>query len=211
MLAAPIIQPFMERGKAHTLAFHEDGHKYLIDGNRAISNTQILEAAGITDYSDVPDYALGFARNRGTAVHLATEYHDTGMLDEKTLHPNIIPYFNAWKLFRKESKFEIEHIELLVGNALLMIAGRIDRVGIYQGKRTILDIKSGYDQGGAPAIQTGGYEYQYNKNFPKARAHQRLVIYLKKDGTWEPRLYKSQNDINVFLAAYTVARWKQVN
>ena len=70
----------MTSATAERFTFDPIEHIYRFDGQRVPSVTQILEP--LIDYSGVPNGVLQYAADRGTAVHLATEFYDDGDLDE---------------------------------------------------------------------------------------------------------------------------------
>ena len=63
------------------LLFDERTHTYSLDGNVLINVTDVLEAAGLIDYSWIPPATRQMALDRGRAVHQATAFDDEGDLD----------------------------------------------------------------------------------------------------------------------------------
>ena len=52
--------------------------------------TEVLRAVGLgPDFSAVPAATLEHARQRGTALHAAIEWHHEGTLDPDSLHPEV--------------------------------------------------------------------------------------------------------------------------
>ncbi len=104
-----------------------DDHHYFLDGKPIDGFTSTLKEAGLIRNSDQ------WYLTKGTAIHLATEYFDRGTLDEETLDPQIAPYLESWKRFRKDQNYtpiEIEyptyHPELLVGCKIDRLPGPVD-------------------------------------------------------------------------------------
>jgi hypothetical protein len=92
------------------VAFDPVPHTYTLAGERLPSVTQVLQAAGIIDFSRVPQPILLAARDRGAAVHLACHYVNEEDLDVDAFaaeFPEYWPYLSAWITFRRESGFRI--------------------------------------------------------------------------------------------------------
>jgi hypothetical protein len=107
------------------LIFDEEKHLYTLNGIALPSVTGVLKAEGFIDTRFYDEYS----RNRGTLIHLATEYDDSGDLDEDTLDPVIVPYVEAWRKFKKESGFIVDSSETPLCNKTHRYAGKIDRRG----------------------------------------------------------------------------------
>ena len=80
------------------------------------------------------------AAQRGTKVHKATEsldrYGDVEIEDEYA------PYIEAYIKFRRDHKCEWEKIEYSTYHTDLRYAMTADRVGVMDGKKVLLDIKT---------------------------------------------------------------------
>ena len=101
--------------------------------------TDVLREAGLVDVSHFTQEA----RDRGTAVHLATELHDRGELDEtkpwgdEKAHGRLA----AYKRFLRECNVKILAIEVEVLHPVLFYVGHLDRLVEINGLRGIMDIK----------------------------------------------------------------------
>lgn len=104
------------------LAFDELTHTYTLEGVRLPSVTQILQRAGLIDFSKIPGPILLAARDRGAAVHRAIHYLNEGDLDPDFEHefPEYWPYVAAWINFVTATGFrcataddvpELTHVE----------------------------------------------------------------------------------------------------
>jgi hypothetical protein len=84
-------------------------HTYTLDGVRLPSVTQVLQRAGLIDFSRIPAPILLSARDRGAAVHRALHYYNEGDLDAAFQYefPEYWPYLEAWIKFLDESGFEL--------------------------------------------------------------------------------------------------------
>jgi len=159
--------------------------------------TQILKGAGLIDTTWFTDYG----RDRGTALHLATEYLDRGDLDKDSLDPAIAPMVDSYRLFLKEVQPEILSVEEEVENPLSHYRGRLDRrvrVGRWTG---ILDIKSG-----GPADWHAIQLAAYAGCFPGPM--HRWGLYLSDTG-YRLIEYKDRGDWPVFVAALTLFHWRK--
>ena len=67
--------------RADMLTFDPLAHRYVLDGERLPSVTQILQASGLINFSKIPQPILIAARDRGSAVHQAAHYYNEGDLD----------------------------------------------------------------------------------------------------------------------------------
>ncbi len=122
-----------------------------------------------TDFMNDP-IALEFGSN----VHEACRLYDLKNLDESTIHKDIKPYLIGWKKFLEDFEPEFNLIEKRFTNDFY--TGRIDRAGIIQGKKMILDIKTGGIQKGACGLQLAAYE-----NLFKGKIDIAYVVNLKEN------------------------------
>lgn len=185
-----------------TITFDAEKHEYRDCGVRLPSVTQIIADAGL--YGNT-SYFTEYTRDRGSFVHKAIEYHLSGVLDEDTLDPVIVPYFEAWKRFEKESSYVSEQCELILSSKIYRYAGMIDHVGHLNGHLCIIDVKTGAPVP-ATGIQLAGYE-----NLLIVKGAKRFALHLKDDGNYKLIEYKDRNDRNVFLSALALWYWKQNN
>ena len=89
------------------LTFEPEGHRYMLDGKRVMSLTQILEAAGLVDYSMVKPDVLAAKAALGTKVHEYTLWNDQGELDMDDLKP-YTKYWTrveGWRQFVQDFRF----------------------------------------------------------------------------------------------------------
>lgn len=101
----------------------------------------------------------------GSAVHEMTRLFDKKNLNESALNKNpktipLIPYLNGWKKFLSDfvpAFFEDIGIEERFYNDFY--SGGLDRYGLIQGKKMILDIKTGGIQKGACGLQLAAYSH----------------------------------------------------
>jgi len=128
------------------LTFSEKEHQYTLDKGTPCeavlaSSTQMISGLSLTDTSFFRPEHL----QAGTDRHYATELYDQGILDEDSLDENTGPAILAWQKFLNQSDFKVEEIEVRCFSENLLFAGTIDRVGLLDSKRTILDIKGSWN------------------------------------------------------------------
>ena len=185
---------------APVLTYDANKHEYKRDGVIVPSVTQILKDCGIIDDSwYTPDGTL-----RGAYAHDATALDDRGVLDEAALDDTLRPYLVAWRLFRQQSDFEIVEIERRVWADSWLYAGTYDRLGMWDARSFLLDIKTG-DAAPWHALQTAAYADCVGSR-PK-----RACVYLRKTGGYTVDPHTSLNDIGVFRAATAIWHWKRNN
>lgn len=194
------------------LNLDKETHTYTKDKQQIPGVSRILQGAGLIDFSKVPIDRLEAALNFGTAVHRACELYDKNDLDETSLSEELIPYLNAWKKFRKDTKFKIKAIEEHVLSTRLRFAGTLDRRGLLYDRHVIIDIKSSVDFHPAAAIQTSAYKEAYNEDKkPKDKVLDRYSVLLKPDGNYKVVQYKDKNDFNIFVSSLNLWNWKERN
>lgn len=117
------------------IEFNPDTHVYTVDSRTVPSVTQVI--ATDTRFCDE------FSRQRGTGVHAAIHFFEEDDLDESSLDPAIRPYFEAYRKFKNESGFVTLASEQIVYSATFDYCGTLDLYGLLNGRRVIIDCKSG--------------------------------------------------------------------
>lgn len=176
----------------------------IIDGRKSARVTHILKSCGLIDYSQIDKSTMDFALDRGGKIHKTCELWDIGELDESTLDPQLQPYLEAYKKFLKETRFEVLAIEQQVESEILGISGRIDRIGLLNDRRCILDIKT-TSVPDWTAIQTALYALCLDQFY----LVDRYGLALRNNGTYRLDKFQNQSDKPVALAAVTLYQWKQ--
>jgi len=189
----------MEAQTQAVFIFDPESHRYTVNGAEIPSVTQVLKEAGLTK-----EYSSMEAAERGTVVHLACECADLGINVTDLI---VDPYVTAWRRFRSETGFTHSDIENASWHPVYRYAGRIDRVGGANGKKIVLDIKSG-----APepwhALQLAAYAGL----MAKPLAWERWAVYLADDGSYSVREYPKAmhlQDFSTFLNALAITNWKR--
>jgi hypothetical protein len=186
------------------LAFNESDHRYEFEGRVVPSVTTVIQSVLPGRWMVDPYYL-----DRGRIIHLACQYEDQGGVEEDSIDAVVVPYYQAYRKFKADTGFSPEIIEGRYYHKTYQYAGTLDRVGILNGKTVLIDLKSGCpyctDQ-----IQLAAYAELlfYSGLIPI----QKFDLYLKDDGNYKLiERPKKREDLNLFLSALNVYRWKKEN
>ena len=164
------------------ITFDQENHRYYIDGVEVPSVTTVCRFLAYDQKSDKP-WLARVAADRGTRVHEACAAIDYGLYPEET--EDISGYLKAYRRFLNDYRPDWEGIEYTVGSAEIGMAGTIDRFGtLYDGRRCILDIKTGTQLHDAPLrAQLTGYKrlLALDRGFYPEYLY---ALQLSKDGTY---------------------------
>jgi hypothetical protein len=191
----------------------KDG-KYLINGKLypRLSDVLASDSIGLRRWKEKMGYeeAERIAEETsewGTKVHLVTALNDKRDYKKmmQMIHENssLLPTLLAWQLYVSEYITKWIAVEEIVWSDKLMVAGRVDRVGIIKGDTTpsILDIKTGslYDDIG---VRLAGYLTMWNERSRK-KAKRYLAIQLPRLhlGEIKPKEYTHPRYENKFVEA----------
>lgn len=180
-------------------------------GDIVPSVTQILQCAGLVDFSGIAQAVLEAAAERGTVVHTITEYLDKGTLDEESIDPALVGYVEGYKAF--EEQYEIwgfAAIEKQIYHHALGYAGTLDRIGTLADETLMLfDIKTGCKEA-AHEIQLAGY---FNSLNAESRDNIKTIgtLYLSEGGKFEFVPADVNRAWPIFLAALSITKWKMNN
>ena len=181
------------------ISFDPEKHEYRVNGIKYPNVTNILNP--LTDLSSVHPDILARACEFGGHVHLACELYDHGNLDVDSLDPGLVPYLNGWKMFLDACKPKFAQVEERVFSERYRYAGTLDRAGIMDGKKSIIDIKSGLHY---PA--TGPQTVAYTKALEEMtgfRAVRRYTVQLSPDN-FKLIQHADKNDFNIFLSCLNI-------
>jgi hypothetical protein len=165
------------------------------------SVTEILQDVALID----PTWFTDDARDRGSAVHLAAEYYDQGVLDYQSLDPRIEPYVRAYIAFRQAHPLEEgEWIEVPMMDPCKLYAGTADRIVRSRPPQLpkIRDLKTG------PYAPSHKWQMAaYANMFEDPASFLREGLYLRPNGTYKIREFPQEEfptDLNVWNAALTI-------
>lgn len=158
--------------------------------------TEILRDAGLVDTTWFTDEA----RDRGSAVHLATRFLDEGDLDRESLDPTVAPRLAQYERFLLDVRPTIHEIEIPFVDEIYGYQGTPDRILTINGRKGVLDVK-GPSVDDWHGVQLAAYAHAKGVGA-------RWNLYLNDDRyVLVPRL--GRHDWPVFQAALTLRNWRQ--
>jgi hypothetical protein len=180
--------------------FEEKGHKYYIGKARMASVTEI-----VSEVCGAMGYASEWHLNRGTQVHKAISLYVQGRLNEASVDERIKGKVEAAK--RVISTFGLAPVNL-VEQALydvpLFLAGTLD---YFSESAVLVDWKSSHSA--QTEVQAGGYVVLLDRSGYQPKACAEAVLF--DDGSYTWTSYKPDKCRKLFLAAYTIYRWRESN
>jgi len=199
------------------LTFDAARHEYRVDGELKPSVTQLLEGAGlVVDYSAIPAATLLRARQRGIHVDACCDLLDAEDLEWSTVHPDAVPYVQAWARFKVAEGYEPVASQVQLYHPEYGYAGTADTVGTVGRRWVLVDRKAtvkvaasygcqlaGYTLPGLECAEAGG-ELAPVPWPPPARA----VVQLRPDGSYRVVPYEAPDDVAAFLAALALYQWR---
>lgn len=185
------------------LTFDEAAHRYEFNGVEVPSVTQILKVIDGDILAGIPPDVLERKRQIGTATHRAIELMHNNELDWETVDEAVLGYLNAWAAFIADTDFKVGLFEHRVYHETLGYAGTLDLFGVLSGKPTLIDIKTSAAIYPSVGPQTAGYLHAL------AVDADRYAVQLKPDGSYKLHPCKNRRDLNVFLAALTIYKFKK--
>jgi hypothetical protein len=204
---------------AAVLSFDPATHEYRVNGDLVPSVTQLLDDAGMTpDYSLVPQPVLQHARERGIHVDLCCDLLDADDLDWRSVHPEALPYVEAWLAFREHEGFTPVASQVPVFHPTYGYAGTVDAVGTLPGARpVIVERKTTAKMAATYALQTAGYGLDGMWYAPPGggvlapvpwERPVRLGVQLRRDGSYLLVPYDDPEDLAAFLGVVALGRWR---
>lgn len=163
------------------LQYFDKGHIYMLEGERIPCVSDLCRFLHREIYKDAPLWQLEAAADRGTKVHAATEALDkTGRAE---IEDEYLPYLQAYVKFRQEHDVQWELIEYADYHPELRYAGTIDRYGLVDGIRTLLDIKTTFTVY-KPLCGASLNLYRLILEAREKQVERLMIMHLKKDGTY---------------------------
>lgn len=172
------------------LIFEPDGHSYRLPLSGVVvpSVTQVLSAVGVSmDFHGLgamgERIATAIERKRaiGHALHADAHAYDDHDLDWTTVHPDVLPYLQAWVTFRQNLGFLPIQRERRLYSPALGVCGTLDAVGYRQTDlehRILVDLKTGDPEDAGARYQTGGYQLLWEAEHPDAPICERWSVQL---------------------------------
>lgn len=207
------------------LEFDPVRHAYTLNGFPIPSVTRVL--APLNEFSTfIREGTLAAAAKRGTDVHFATEMHDQDILEDLSLRdrpampepeplwkpddsPTVAPYMMAWRRFLADTGYSVHAIEDRIFSRRYRFAGTLDRLGVLNGHRCVIDIKTTSEIGPQVGIQLAAYQAAVNEVRPSEDHYRRrFAVQLRRDASYRLHEFHDPADWTVFLALLTLYNWR---
>lgn len=188
------------------LRFDAARHEYTLGSRRVIHVTEVLGHfdEGIARAKANHAEAVLAAGDLGTAVHVACELDDRGVLDEASVDQVVGVRLEQWRKFRREKGFVPVLIEARVYHRAYDYAGTLDRMGALDGCRSLIDLKSGVVSRLA-GPQTGAYKLAHEAG-GGAPVERRFSLHLTEDRYFLVP-HADPQDGTVFLSMLNTYKW----
>lgn len=197
--------------------FDREAHAYYLGAERIPGLTSVL--AQVIDFSFVRDEVLARKSAIGSALHLAVELDYLGELDESSLDPAVLPYFDGWRKFKDEQRaHRVTAAEEPIYSPTYRYGCTPDIWGATgAGDWFVTEIKSTTTIHPAVALQTAAQRQALAESLPdkvaatwflKAR---RFALQLRPNGSYKLHEFTQRDDFAQFLALLSTYRWKQRN
>jgi len=170
------------------------------------------------DYSVVAPAVLEHARTRGIHIDACCDLLDVDDLDWRSVHPEAVPYLEAWIAFREYEAFTPIAAQVPLYHPRYGYAGTIDAVGLLPGNRpVIVERKSTARMAATYALQTAGYALDGMWYAPPGggvlapvpwERPARLGVQLRRDGKYTLVPYDDPEDLAAFLGVVALGRWR---
>ena len=178
------------------LQFFDKGHVYMLDGQRLPCVSDLCRFLHREIYKDAPLWQMEAAADRGTKVHAATEALDkTGQAE---IEYEYLPYLQAYAAFRREHDVQWELIEHPDYHPAHRYAGTIDRYGMVDGFKTLLDIKTTY-RVYEPLCSASLNLYRMILEARGKAVERLLILHLKKDGSYKLIRFDAEDAVPMAL------------
>lgn len=200
------------------LDFEPQSHTYRVDGVVVPSVTQLLDDAGLTpDYKFIARDVLAHARARGIHVDACCDLLDEGALDWSSVHPEAVPYVEAWACFCADYGYEPTAGQVPLYHPAYGYAGTADSIGTLDGSWVVVERKATTKMAATYGLQTAGYAQPGLWVAPPGGgplspaawpAPARLGVQLKRDGSYVVVPYEDAEDLAAFLGVVALYRWR---
>ena len=191
------------------LQFFDKGHIYMLDGQRLPCVSDLCRFLHREIYKDAPLWQMEAAADRGTKVHAATEALDrTGRAEIEDEH---LPYLQAYALFRQEHDVQWELIEHPDYHPAHRYAGTIDRYGLVDDFKTLLDIKTTY-RVYKPLCSASLNLYRLLLEARGRDVERLLILHLRKNGSYKLLQFYAEDAVPMaLLTLHTAMSTKNKN
>lgn len=201
------------------LVFHEEGHRYTLDGQPVPGVTSVLKLISAADYAHVPEELMAEKAAFGTLVHAVIELDCAGELDVPALDPALVPYYLGWRQFLALSGFEVIMSEGAVGSRRHRYGGKLDLFGRLNGTPALVDAKRVTTVMPSTGPQTAAYENALRECrpdlLPAGMPCNRYALQLappapgEEAARWRLHHFTNPADLRVFMSALTIHHWRE--
>ena len=188
----------MKKQSHFELTFDEEKHQYFLGKKRIPGVSEILQKVGLSkDLTGIdPFYA-----ERGKAVHLAIQYFLEHRLDETSLDPVIVPYFEGFKKYYVEHPMGLTQCEVR-GHFGEEFCGTIDCITEHE----IIDWKCSKSHDRVAELQGEAYKLiergdRTNRSFKPFK-----VVQFSGEGGY--KIFDYGDKITVWPSVLEIYRWK---
>ena len=178
----------------------------LLDEKKYTRVTTVLNV--YNKYDSVPLAVLNYAADRGTRVHKYAELYANRMLFGE-IDSDCVEYVQAFINWFDENVEEVYHTEKRLGCDKFFIQGQIDMIAKIKGLTgsTVVDIKTSSIPAKTWELQTSAYHWLAQSTTQDV--NDRVIIHVKKDGTFDQILFPKENqkkDFSLFKKALELYR-----
>lgn len=174
---------------AADLRFDAASHTSTLPDGRDVPHvTTVLSAVGVcTNFESIASRsrraadAVEHGRALGAAVHIDCHAYDDGTLEWTHVHPEVLPYVEAWAELRERKRMRPILRERQVFHPDYFYTGILDGVFLVEpdGTHVLVDIKTGDPDDAAAHLQTAAYEGACRVSFPGIQINDRWAIQLQ--------------------------------
>lgn len=217
MKTAPLIRPWAIDPDVTI----DENHVYRVKGRIVEGTTTVLRRAGLIDAR----WFTPEGRERGRIVHKIAELEDRGVLELSSIDPRLVGYAEAYRKFKRETRFRPFLIEWRFHDRVLDVCGTLDRLGeAFDDDVLLVDIKTGdveewvglqlvsYERG--VLAHPGAPDYladPRSKKIRKYRSIKRRALQLRNDGTYKLHPFDSPKDMAEWGGFVTSDPWRRRN
>ena len=215
----------------NNFTFDAEKHEYR-DGNGRLgmSNTDVLSASGLCDYSMVPYETRILALALGSAVHLATALLDRNRSWRTYSYQfpvtMIAPYVEAWKKCKREMKFHPELIEEPLHDPIYDYYTTPDSFGASKYGWTTIQKKTGpvedwvglqlaaEERAVAASGRYATKDWSSRMAAGLKSSSNRFGVELRDDGTYKITRFDDpgfEQDIRIFIGFLVGCQWKKAH
>lgn len=172
--------------------------------------TEILQSAGLTDFSMVPQDVLEASRLFGSAGHRMCELLDRNMLAEDSLSPSLLPYLAKWRKLKADYDIlSFLEIEREVTSTKWRFYGHLDRLVLIKNRLILWELKFTNTMQWTTGIQLAGYKIAYEE-MTKQKIRERWGVQFTDDSSdCRITIYDDPSDESVFLSALNICNRKR--